>query len=536
MPPELRAEIDALPPEAGTDPEPLLRHLVAVGLVTEDRTGPDDDNPELTCHELVRERIRTWMSNHEQDRANLTENAIRLACAERLAATFKALLHQDMATALQAGSRALVYCVQAGAWDRLGGFASRLVTSASDPRLLEGLLPHLEIAAQSAPEGRPRWSCLCYLADAMKSAGHPDASLRFYEQAATQARTAAEASSEDASQAWADLAVITSNWAGALMLNGNLDAARKRHLESAEPYKKAGSPAVEVIGTELEVLRIDIMQGRAEEALPQVEVRLARVEEWWQRHRSGQPVPEAPDPEFLARALIEALDIAKEAQLAQDDWESAVRRTDAILEVKRALHRPAEDIAGDRMNRAAVLARLRRFSEAKAELEECLQVFQNDPTSSAEVLSSLAFLFDEQGDVPQAIVQQRRALALHEQLPYPSDRALSHNCLANSLERSGTPSALTESSRHQLAALVYLLVSGLGRDLQTSLDNYAVRFRRANAAGSPLVAPRLDELLADPAFHPLREWLRLRQVNVADVQAAVDGLLEQSRQLALKQD
>ena len=60
MSPELRARIDACA-EAGTDPEPLLRDLVAVGLVTEERTGPEDDNPDLTCHELVRERIRTWM-------------------------------------------------------------------------------------------------------------------------------------------------------------------------------------------------------------------------------------------------------------------------------------------------------------------------------------------------------------------------------------------------------------------------------------------------------------------------------------------
>ena len=71
MPPELRAKLDALPPEAPArpDPVPLLRHLVAVGLATEDRTGPDDDNPDFTCHELVRERIRAWMEEHPQDRA-----------------------------------------------------------------------------------------------------------------------------------------------------------------------------------------------------------------------------------------------------------------------------------------------------------------------------------------------------------------------------------------------------------------------------------------------------------------------------------
>ena len=278
------------------------------------------------------------------------------------------------------------------------------------------------------------------------------------------------------------------------------------------------------------------MQGRAAEALPQVKERLARVEDWWQRHRSGQPVPEAPDPEALARTLIGALDIAKDADRALNDWESALGRTDAVLEVKRGLHRPAEDIARNRINRAVELGSLGRFGEAKAELEECLQVFQNDAAMRAKVLGSLANLFDEQGDVPQAIVQERRALALREQLPDLQDRAGSHYNLAIYLDHSGTPSALTESSRHMLAALVYRLVSGLGQDLHASLHNYTIVFRRANAAGSPLVVPRLDGLLANPAFHPLKEWLRLRQADMAQVQADVDKFLEKARQMALKQD
>ena len=121
---------------------------------------------------------------------------------------------------------------------------------------------------------------------------------------------------------------------------GDLDAARKRHLESAEAHKKAGSPAVNVIGSELEALRIDIMQGRAAEALPQVEERLAQVEDWWQRHRSGHPVPEAPDPEDLARTLIGALDIANDADRALNDWKLALGRTDAVLEVTASVAAP----------------------------------------------------------------------------------------------------------------------------------------------------------------------------------------------------
>jgi tetratricopeptide (TPR) repeat protein len=155
--------------------------------------------------------------------------------------------------------------------------------------------------------------------------------------------------------------------------------------------------------------------------------------------------------------------------------------------------------------------------------------------SSATTLSSLANLFDDQGDVPQAITQQRRALALHAQLPDPGDRAISHNNLAEYLKRHGTPAALAESPRHQLAALIYRLVAGLGQDLQTSLGNYARGFRSAQAAGTPLLVPRVAELLADPAFQSLADWLRQRQVDVDEVQAAVDQTLEQVRQAALGQ-
>ena len=538
MPLEVRALLDALPPEPPPRPElqPLLRHLVSVGLVTEERDGPDDANPDLTCHELVRERIRAWMEQQPRDRGEWTENAIRLAYAERLEAVYKALQHQNLTAALQAGSRALVYCVQAGAWDRLGSFAGYLVTSTRDPRLLAGLIPHLQTATESAPEGEPRWSCLCYLADAFRNGGRSDTSLPFYEQAATLARAVAEAGGESARQAWANLACITGNWANALGDAGHLDAARQKYLQSTEAEKQAGGPQINVIGSELEALRIDILQGHVETALPQIEARLAQVAAWWQRHRSDQPVPEAPDAEMLARAYISALDIAKDADFAQQDWATALRRLDAVLEVKRALERPAENIAGTRMNRANVLGNLGHFGEARAELEACLPLFQNDPARSARVFGCLAILFDEQGDVAQAIIQERRALALREQLPDPADRAISHNNLANFLECHGAPADLAESPRHKLAALIYCLVAGLGQKRQMWLAEHAIDFRCAHAAGTELTVPRVAELLADPAFHPLDQWLRQRQVDVAELQAEVDQVLEQVRQWALEQE
>lgn len=535
LPPEFPVMLDALPPEPPPQPDiaPLLCQLVSVGLVTEERTGPDDANPNLTCHELVRERIRAWMAQRPQDQGALTENAIRLAYADRLEALFGNLQHQDMTAALQAGSRALVYCVQAEAWDTLGGFASTLVTSTNDPLLLEALIPHLQSAAETAPEGKPRCWCLCYLADALDNSGQADISLPIFTQAASLARTAAEAGGDNAQEAWTVLAVISGNWANALRSTGNFDAARARHLESAEASKNAALPVINVICSKLEALRIDIMQGKLDTAVPEIEQRLAQVRAWWTQHRAGQAVSEAPDAELLARAFIGALDIARKADYARKNWESALSRLETMLEVEHALQRPAEAIGGTRYNRANVLMELGRVGEAKAELEACLSLFQNSPDARSKVLSSLADLFHKQNDVGQAIALERRALALCEQLPDPVDRAISHSNLAKHLDRRGLPPDLTESLRHRLAALLYFLVMGHWQHLETSSRNYVIEFLRARAASTEFNAPRVADLLADPAFASLELWLRQKQIDLDQLQATVDAFLDQARQAAL---
>lgn len=287
---------------------------------------------------------------------------------------------------------------------------------------------------------------------------------------------------------------------------------------------------------ELEALRIDIMEGMAEQVLPQVEVLLAQVALWWQRLREGEAVPEAPDMEALARTYIGALDIATDADFAGEDWHSALRHITSILALKRELQRPPEDIAGDRMNLANVLRKLQRFDEARRELESCLQLFAHNTAMKASVLGSLASLFNDQDDIAQAIWQQRLALALFEDLPAPAERAISHNNLARYLTRSASAPALEEARWHQLAALTYRLASGLGQDLQTSLHNYANAFRRARANASEPAIPRLSELLARPEFQPLTRWLVQREIAPADLQAAIDDFLAQARQKSLADD
>ena len=177
-----------------------------------------------------------------------------------------------------------------------------LVTSTSSPALLRGIIDELQSVADQVPPGEDRWSLRTYLADAIRKAGQPDQSLTLYEQAAAEA---------EAAEHWSDVAWICGNWANSLCACGQLDASRAKHMESAAARRKAGNPEVNVVGSELEALRIDVMQGRAEAVLPEIESRLDRVRQWWQQTRAGQSVPAAPDAVVLGRALISGLDIAR---------------------------------------------------------------------------------------------------------------------------------------------------------------------------------------------------------------------------------
>jgi len=410
---------------AGVELEPLLAQLTLVGLVTEEREEGHAADRSYICHELVRERTTMWMQQHPNERRGRTDASIWIGFGERLASDYKELSAKNQTAALEAGHRGLVYLVRAGAFDQLGAFASRLVSSTRDPRLLTSMLPHLEIAASAAPAGNARWPCRTYLADALKNAGRPDASLSVYREAAQEA---------EAAQYRSDLAVITGSWALALGDTGDLEASRNKQLESAEWARKAGLE-INAVASELEAYRIDIIQGRPEEVLPEVEARLARIEAWFQRAQDGETVREAPDREFLRRCYISALDIAKEAHFAMEQWDKALTRIDRMIELKRGARLPEHEIARSRMNRANVLRRLKRLEEAETELEDILPIFEGDHLMKAKVLSSFASVFDAKGDSRQAAEQERRALAIYNQQQDPADRATSHANLAVYLDR-----------------------------------------------------------------------------------------------------
>ncbi len=148
-------------------------------------------------------------------------------------------------------------------------------------------------------------------------------------------------------------------------------------MESAEARRKAGDPEVNVVGRELEALRIDVMQGRAEAVLPEIESRLDRVRQWWQQTRAGQSVPAAPDAVFLGRALIGGLDIAHWANLALERWQACLDLLGEIEEIKKQLGESPHERARTRFNQYGPLIRLGRLDDAQQVLEQCLAIFRD---------------------------------------------------------------------------------------------------------------------------------------------------------------
>jgi tetratricopeptide (TPR) repeat protein len=474
------------------------------------------------------------MGRRPEDAAGSTEGIIRVAYGARLQEVFRFLRAQDnLSAALNAGRQAIVYFVEAQAFDRVANFGLSVIINSGAPMLIGGLLPHLQVAARSAPPGRDGWRCNQILADALDNAGRSEESLPFFERAAAMAKSAAEAAEKDAGEIWEDYSSIVGNWSIALQNVGDSFTARQRQLERGEALRKAQAPAYGVISSELEILRMDIREGKAAEVLGDVESRVAKMADWWRRSRAGESVPEAPWPDLLAQLYLNALYTDREARVALEDWEGARNRTSEVVELITAVGHPRENIAIEFRNHATLLAQLRRYPEAKAALEWCLGVFENDPVNLARTRFALSEILDQLEDVPQAIVQMRRALAIFDTMPNPQDRCGCHNNLAVLLDRSKPP-ATAEADRHRLAALVYGLVGTLGEGLKAIFANF-VDHNSSFPAGAAPATPRLAELLAAPAFQALNSWLCQRSVDTSDLQSNIDRFLELAQQAGLKQ-
>jgi len=492
---------------------PLLKELTESGLLQQQGRF---DKSVFSFHELVRERCTAWMEQYPQD-CGQRETDVGRAYGEQYASLFKGLLSSDKETATEMGRRAVTYLVRAGEFEALGGFAGTLVNSTNNPQQLQAIIAELETIVEQVPAGKTRWVMRGTFADALDNSGQSQLALPFFAQSANEAEVA---------QDWADVAWICQNWGNALRDVGQLPKARETYQRAAQIERKAGRSEVNIIGSELEALRIDIMLGEVETALPAIKQHLAQIRDRWQRHQQGETLTAAPDADFLARAFISALDIAKEAHQTLKHWQDCLDLLTETEQVKQACGESTHALARTRFNRYKHLMKLERLDEAQRVLEGCLQVFSNvnDLTAQATVLSALTDVWNERGDVSHAIELARQSLALRERLPNPEDRAISHGNLSIYLHKVGQ---IEEGAKHLLAQIVYYIATGNQQRLFGSecLGNLAIRLQQAEEKGTTYLLPHLKELLQHSEFSTLRRWLEERQVEVGELQERVDELV-----------
>jgi len=500
------------------DVAPLLEELSSTGLISEENKDTSD-NAAYSFHELVRERMSEWMKTHESEKLGQTEEQIWVAYGERYADMFNQLQtsgqENSRAAASEAGRRALTYIVRAKAFEKMRGFVSWLVTGTKDPTLLRGVIVELQSVAEQVPAGEQRWSLRAYLADALRCSGRPDQSLALYEQAVTEA---------EAVENWSDVGWICGNWAIALSLIGQLDIAKATRLRCVDALRKAGRPKVNVIGMELEAFRIDVFQGKAQEVLTDIEARLNEVRGWWQLHKAGKSVPDAPEQVFLGRALVSGLDIAKDANQQIENWEACLS---LLKEIEQTYHEMGESkhaVYRTRFNQYKPLMELGRLNEAQQVAEENLasECEAGDQDGQSKALSALADIWHERGDIEQAIALERQALSICNQLHAPFDRAASHGNLFTHLVKAGK---LDDSAKHLLAAIIYLLIIQRHDHLSTFLNNLRIMKSRAAESGTRYDLPRVSELLARPEFEALGRFVEQFGVDAAELQGAVDEMV-----------
>jgi tetratricopeptide (TPR) repeat protein len=523
------------PPSDAPPVGPLLAELYGAGLVTRDEpTQPDAEEAAVPAelrhvldvlaggqatygfHDLVRERIGAWTADHAAPDETWTDDAIRIAYGARYVQLFRDIYHRNRDAAGEAGRRALVYFVTARAFERLGAFVGRLVTGVTDPTMLRSVVAELQSAIEQAPSGETRWRLRIYVADALRLSGQPDQALPFYAMAARDAETAGD---------WADVAWITGNWASACMDTGDLEESKRLNLRSAEIERRAGRPEANILGRELEALRIDVMRGEAEQTLPAVESRLDRVRQWWQRHQAGTSVAEAPDRTVLGRLLVSGLEIAGQANLRLGHWKACLGLLKETESVKQALSENDVELAMTRFSQYGPLLRLGRPDEAQGVLESCLPVYRSAGMAAQEAhcLAALASVWYARNDLTQAIALERQTLEVRSTLPNPSDRALSHDNLSTSFAEAGRHA---EAAAHRLAAGVYDLI--MQADLTTWLYNLGIDARQALAEGQRYTLPRLEEVIAQPEFTALRQFLDRRGIDRTALQAEIDRLVDQA--------
>ena len=271
-----------------------------------------------------------------------------------------------------------------------------------------------------------------------------------------------------------------------LRQNGRLDEALALAGEMAGYTQKAGLGPWAQLGDECRRLQILNALGRYDDVLEAVEAlrtKLAALPE-------QRELEEAVNPWNVREGL---LDTGREAALRGEHYGEALALNAEIVQYRKQRGASALELARTRYNDSGALLRLARYKDARQLLLDCRAVFEaeRDIEYLGKVWSALADLADKTGDQADAVRFEEIALAYKYQAGRPESCAVSHNNLANSLQRSGKDTETVLA--HRLAAVAMALQMQSGH-LPIFLRNLANTERPAASPSFDSVADTVEQV------------------------------------------
>jgi hypothetical protein len=182
------------------------------------------------------------------------------------------------------------------------------------------------------------------------------------------------------------------------------------------------------------------------------------------------------------------LDTGAFAAMRSERWEAVLELNAESVRARQSRGADALELARTRYNDYGPLLRLRRYDAARQLLVGCRAVFEaeHDFANLGNVYSALADLEDETGGRAEAVRFEQIALGYHYQASQPENCPISHNNLANYLERQAADPATVLA--HRLAAAL------IGAQVQSGeLGN---RVRNLANSDLPSAPPDFAEVVA----------------------------------------
>jgi hypothetical protein len=258
---------------------------------------------------------------------------------------------------------------------------------------------------------------------------------------------------------------ITGGLCNLLQRSGRLEEALKVADEMAGYTQQAGLGPWVQLGDEVMRLQVLAAMGRYDEVLATVEVSRPKMDALPLEVETDQGI----NPWNVREVL---LDTGCNAAVLTECWETALALNAEVVKVKLARDADELEVARTRFNDYGPLLRLRFYDDGRELLQSCRAVFEAERHIEmlGKVYSALADLEDKTGARAAAVRFEEVALGYSYQTGEPEDCAISHNNLANYLERHGADPATVLA--HGLAAATICLQMQSGQ-LPTALRNLA---------------------------------------------------------------